>query len=266
MAASIASPGGEERRAGPRKQEKSRRGGTPRGIPPRRPTRQRAPRTGRVAPHLVVRRYRAGFPRSEDRCVQASLDISLCRSGRQKQAISPGKGRRRRSSTRSMRSMGSSGHTDRPSGMCSCASASRSTRGDPRCRISSMPGRNAIPSPGNSATPSWPCGRRASHSDPADAGQARVFRHGLRDFGSRPRDTAMRRSIAATRSIPVCPNQGGFGRSPASEDAHDPENRHVPLVLVLFAAFRASGFPSAYDPSGCSAPRDGRAEPMRPPE
>ena len=40
------------------KNEKSRRGGTPEGIPPRRLTRQRAPRHSRVALYLVIRQLR----------------------------------------------------------------------------------------------------------------------------------------------------------------------------------------------------------------
>ena len=38
--------------------KKSRRDGTPEGIRPRRLTRQRAPRHGRVALYLVIRRFR----------------------------------------------------------------------------------------------------------------------------------------------------------------------------------------------------------------
>ena len=43
-----------------RNNKKSRRGGTPCGIRPRRLTRQRAPRHGRVAPYLVIRRCLSG--------------------------------------------------------------------------------------------------------------------------------------------------------------------------------------------------------------
>ena len=41
----------------PRNTKKSRRGGTPGGVRPRRLTLQRAPRQGRVALHLVIRRF-----------------------------------------------------------------------------------------------------------------------------------------------------------------------------------------------------------------
>src|SRR5207248_2797319 len=43
--------------------EKSRRRGTPQGVPRRRLTRQRAPRHGRVALHLVIRRLRSSISR-----------------------------------------------------------------------------------------------------------------------------------------------------------------------------------------------------------
>jgi hypothetical protein len=48
-------PGGCDRRAPPQA-KKNRRGGTPLGAPPRRLTRQRAPRHGRGTLHLVIRR------------------------------------------------------------------------------------------------------------------------------------------------------------------------------------------------------------------
>ena len=37
--------------------KKSRRGGSPEGVPPRRLTLERAPRHGRVALHLVIRQF-----------------------------------------------------------------------------------------------------------------------------------------------------------------------------------------------------------------